>query len=356
MARPRERASVAGVFFLGLLEQVGAGWSTAPRPALFATRDAPVNASGDGYDPARLGTLLAHLGRDQTPGMLGMLNGSSNMVLNMENDRVTPRSLLGRRLLRLREQASESQRALADRLGYPFSYIGRVERGEQLPSKALAEALDIHYKTCGLFVDMLEVAQDAAVADYTRDLVEREKKATRIKVFDSSLVPGLLQTESYARALTRATQPWASEERVVSLVEARMRRQWILEQPEPPYFWAVLDEAALKRPIGGAKCMGEQLARLLDTEHCPHVTLQVLPFTQGEHPILAGSLHLLTLKKGGTIGYAESFTSGDVVESPQRILKLTQQLDIAHAKALPEKESLDLIRTYLKEQQHDDDS
>jgi hypothetical protein len=87
-----------------------------------------------------------------------------------------------------------------------------------------------------------------------------------------------------------------------------------------------------------------------------YVSVQVLPFAQGAHPLLGGSLSLLTLRNGATIGYAESFDSGEQAESPGRVLHLTQRFDIARAKALPESESLDLIRRYLREYADDDDS
>jgi hypothetical protein len=84
--------------------------------------------------------------------------------------------------------------------------------------------------------------------------------------------------------------------------------------------------------------------------------VQVLPFTQGEHPLLGGSLSLVTLQNGATIGYVESFASGDQLESPKMVLELTQLLDIARSKALPESESLELIKSYLKEYEHERDS
>jgi transcriptional regulator with XRE-family HTH domain len=275
---------------------------------------------------------------------------------NNENDKATPRTMLGRRLRRMREDAGLSQRALADQIGYPFSYIGRVERGEQLPSEALAIALDAHFGTSGLFVDLLEMAQDASIPDYGRAIVSSEDKATRIQSFNSSLIPGLLQTEGYARALFRISLPRESEEELSERVETRMRRKRVFSKGEPPYFWAIMDEAALKRPIGGAKCMRDQISHILDASRKPHITVQVLPFTQGEHPLLGGSLSLVTLQNGATIGYVESFASGDQLESPKMVLELTQLLDIARSKALPESESLELIKSYLKEYEHERDS
>lgn len=144
---------------------------------------------------------------------------------NEDDDRATPRTVLGRRLRRMRETANLSQRALADKVGYPHTYISRVERGEQLPSEALTEDLDTHFATDGLLAELLSMALDASIPDYGRAVVEREGKAARIQVFGSSLIPGLLQTEDYAHALFRESLPGESEERTNERVATRMRRQ-----------------------------------------------------------------------------------------------------------------------------------
>ncbi|GLV73464.1 Scr1 family TA system antitoxin-like transcriptional regulator [Streptomyces hygroscopicus] len=278
------------------------------------------------------------------------------MELHDDEGRATPRTMLGRRLRRLREAAGLSQRTLAKEVGYPNTYISRVELGEQLPSEALVSALDAHFGTDGLFADLLELAQDASIPDYGRVIVSSEEKATRIQTFTSSLIPGLLQTEEYAYALFRTSIPGESEAGLRERIDTRMRRKRVFSKPNPPFFWAIMDEAALKRPIGGPKCMRDQIAYMLEAVRAPHITTQVLPFTQGEHPMLGGSLSLLTLHSGATIGYVESFGSGEPVESPSKILELTQLFDIARSKALPEKESLALIQTYLREHDDEDDS
>jgi transcriptional regulator with XRE-family HTH domain len=264
--------------------------------------------------------------------------------------------VLGRRLRRLRENAGLSLRGLADKVGYPHTYISRVERGEQLPSDVLAGDLDTYFETDGLFVDLLAMAQDSSIPDYGRVVVEKEDKAARIQVFASSLVPGLLQTEDYAFALCLESLPGETEEQVKERVATRMRRKRVFDREEVPFYWAIIDEASLKRPIGGAKCMVGQIHHLLKAVESPHVSLQVLPFTQGAHPMLGGSLSLLTLQNGATIGYVESFASGEQVESPKKILELTQMFDIARSKALPQGETLELIRAYLKEYEDEDDS
>ncbi|WP_246430852.1 helix-turn-helix domain-containing protein [Streptomyces rectiverticillatus] len=150
--------------------------------------------------------------------------------------------MLGRRLRRSRERAGLSLRALAAKVGYPYTYIGRVERGEQLPSEALAESFDVYFGTDGLFVESLSVAQDILIANYSREFVVKERQALRIQVFTSSLIPGLLQTEGYARELFRAGMPGKHSDALEAHVAARMNRQRIFEREDSPFYWAIIDE------------------------------------------------------------------------------------------------------------------
>lgn len=273
-----------------------------------------------------------------------------------ENGRTTPRVMLQRRLRRSRERAGLSVRALAEKVDYPYGYLSRVENGKQLPSDALAEALDTFFDTDGLYGELLEMSRANLIADYSRSVVAREPEALRIQVFTSSIVPGLLQVEGYARSLFRESLPGESPEALDERVQVRMSRQRVLQREVPPYYWAVLDEAALRRSVGGRACMREQLAHILKAAESLRTTVQVIPFEQGAHSMLGGSLTLHTFADGGTIALVESFANGEPVEAPSRLIELTQLFDVAHAKALPEAESLALVHRYLEEYEDEDDS
>lgn len=269
----------------------------------------------------------------------------------------TPAGMLATRATRARAKAGLSLRALAEKLGYPHTYLSRVERGEQLPSEALAEALDDFYGTDGLFADLLVVAVAAEVPVYGRKVLEEEKRAARIQTFNSSVVPGLLQTEPYTSALFTESMPGKDAEKVALQVAMRSHRRTVLDSATPPLYWAIMDEAALRRPVGGPAIMAEQIRHLLDTiANNSAVRVQVLPFTRGVHPLLGGSLSLLTLRDGLTFAYVESFASGTSVDTPADVLELTTLLDIARSKALDSGESVTLFREYLKEYEDDIDS
>lgn len=264
-------------------------------------------------------------------------------------ERPTVRRVLGSTLRRHREQAQLSLRELATKTTYNHTYIGRVERGEQLPSDALAQSLDDVLGTGGALFELLEVAREGAIQDYGRTLIHREFSAARIQVFTSSVVPGLLQTPSYARALFDASRLRKSDADLDDAVVARVGRQRIFAREEPPFFWAIMDEAALRRPVGSGDCMREQLTYVAEAARSPHVSCQIFPFGAGVHPMLGGSLTLLTMNDGEAVGHLESFGSGELVESPKRIIELTELFDTVRAGALPQEESLSLIRKYAEE-------
>ncbi|MDX3295110.1 helix-turn-helix transcriptional regulator [Streptomyces scabiei] len=269
----------------------------------------------------------------------------------------TPAGMLATRATRARAKTGLSLRALAEKLGYPHTYLSRVERGEQLPSPALAEALDDYYGTDGLFADLLVVAAAAEVPVYGRKVLEEEKRAARIQTFNSSVVPGLLQTEPYTTALFTESMPGKDAEKVALQVGMRSHRRAVLDSAAPPLYWAIMDEAALRRPVGGPAIMAEQIRHILDIiESNSAVRVQVLPFSRGVHPLLGGSLSLLTLRDGVTFAYVESFASGASVDTPADVLELTTLLDIARSKALDSGESVTRFRKYLKEYEDDIDS
>ncbi|MFE2036600.1 DUF5753 domain-containing protein [Streptomyces scopuliridis] len=279
------------------------------------------------------------------------------MELNNESDKLTPRLRLGRRVRRLRERRRLSIRQLSEQVGgHSHSYLGRVELGDQLPSEALVRLLDEFFDTDGVLADLLELAHDSLIPDYSRMFISKEPSAERIQVFTSSLIPGLLQTEEYARELFRRSLPNESEDGLNERIAIRMRRQRVFDREEPLPYWAMIDEAALRRPTARKRHMVEQLRHLVKMAARPRITIQVLPFAKGMHPMLGGGLTLMTLKEGGTIALVESFDSGEAVESTKRVVELTEGLDLARSMALTDDESLDLIRRYLKEYEDEDDS
>ncbi|MQY13877.1 hypothetical protein SRB5_40330 [Streptomyces sp. RB5] len=207
---------------------------------------------------------------------------------------------------------------------------------------------DTHFNSDDLFQELLDLAHDNMIAEYSRSFVEQEKDAVRIQVFTSSSIPGLLQIEEYTRECFRLDPTAEATNELDARVTARMSRQRLFNGDSPPHYWAIIDETALKRPTASRDTMRAQLDHLLKMAEKPHISIQVLPFSQALHPMLGGSLTLLTLRNGSTVALVESFASGEPVESPQKVLELVERFDIGRSKALPASESLKLIRSYLK--------
>jgi transcriptional regulator with XRE-family HTH domain len=128
------------------------------------------------------------------------------MELNPDDERMTPRDVLARHVKRLREGANLSLRGLGDELRYGYSYINRVENGSQLPSKGMAKSLGAFFGMGALFTDLLKADHDATIPDYGQAL-RKEQEALRIQIFNSTVIPGLLQIEEYAREFIRNGRP-----------------------------------------------------------------------------------------------------------------------------------------------------
>ncbi|QKW51965.1 helix-turn-helix domain-containing protein [Streptomyces buecherae] len=271
------------------------------------------------------------------------------MELYKDDGKLTPRALLGRRLRRARERAELSQRALAELVGYPNTYISRVERNEQLPSEALAQKLDKVLDADDLFAELLALVHEASITRFTSDYVAKEAQANRIEVFTSSVLPGLLQTPEYARETYATGLSMKELPALEQHLSLRVQRQHLLLQDDPPLFWSIVDEAALKRLPSTGSIMKAQLERVLELSELPRVQVQILPFAQAFHPMMGGSLTLLTMTDGTTSALVESFATVEGIDAPQRVLDLQHRFDVARAQALPEAESRDVIRQYLKE-------
>jgi transcriptional regulator with XRE-family HTH domain len=221
------------------------------------------------------------------------------MTENDRDDRPTPRKALGGRLRKLRERAGLSLRELADDTTYNHTYLHRVELGQQLPSEALVTVLDTRFDTDGLLAELLEMARSGSIQEYSRKTIDKEATALRIQVSTSSVIPGLLQTDAYTRALFTANSPSTPPNEIDDAVAARMARKRTLNRGNnSALLWAIIDESALKRTVGTKGVMKEQLLSLIKDATSRDITIQVYPFERGDHPMLEGSLTLLTMKDG----------------------------------------------------------
>ncbi|GAA1151521.1 helix-turn-helix domain-containing protein [Streptomyces javensis] len=258
-------------------------------------------------------------------------------------------ALFGSRVRRLRTAAGLTQAELGERTHVVSTRITQIERASGAkPTFELARTLDSVLEADSLLVDMWPYVYREAFPDWSRAFMAYSERAVSIRQYAAHVVPGLLQTEDYARAVLRVGLSLTSEEQLEDRVTARLRRQERLTSPDRPELWVVLDEAVLLRPIGGRAVMREQLARLLDAAMEPHITVQVLPFDQAEHDVMGGSLTVLTSPDETEVAYTEGAHYGQLIEEPKDVKRFALSYDRLRAASLPPLMSLDMIRSVME--------
>ncbi|MEV5294734.1 helix-turn-helix transcriptional regulator [Streptomyces sp. NPDC053741] len=261
-----------------------------------------------------------------------------------------PRAFYGAELRRLREAAGLSQNELGERAFCSGTYIGLFEAAQRRPQVEISRALDALLGSGEHLQRLCRLARTSKVAGYFADAAELQQRASSIGSFNSMLVLGLLQTESYARALTRSAHPFADREVVEGHVRARMERASLLDSPTAPVLWVVMHEAALLVPVGGKAVMAEQLLHLAEQSASrPRLITQVLPFAAGAHPLLHASMTLMQFTEAPAVVYTEAAYSGQLVEEPALVEQHSSAYDLARAAALSPEASLDRIASAAKE-------
>ncbi len=171
-----------------------------------------------------------------------------------------------------------------------------------------------------------------------------EAEAVAISDFQSSVVPGLLQTADYARAGHEATMPRLSNEQIEMQIQAKLTRQSLLTQANPLTFRAVLDEAVLRRVVGGPRVMGKQLDRLIEVARLPNVTLQIIPFTVGSHPGLESNFNVLELPKPApSIVFVEGLVGSMYLERAEDLKRYQEVFERLQTVALSPKDTIGAI-------------
>lgn len=260
-------------------------------------------------------------------------------------------AFFGTELRRMRTAAGMSQVECGQRLSYSGSLVAGIESGERVATMEFARACDVLFRTDEFF-ERLCVAirkQARAYPSWFWDFVDREREATVIKEFEALAIPGLFQTEGYARGLFRACKLGVDDEEIGKHVAGRLERQQILTQAKPPMIWAVLDEAVIRRPVGGPPVMYGQLAHLMELAGRPRVVLQIMPFLAGGHAGLMGAFTLLTLGGGQEVAYTESAGSSQLIERPEDVESFALAFDALRAQALSPDASIDLIAQVMKD-------
>lgn len=249
--------------------------------------------------------------------------------------------------------AGLTQQELADAAIMTRSHTAHIEAGRRMPSKEDARRLDRALGTGNVLSSFLP-DDDAAVADYFEAARLLEQQAVMIHEFALSFMPGILQTEAYARAVLGTSFPLVSEEERDRLVVTRLERAKILDTPVTPVVWALLDEAVLRRVVGGADVMAEQIMRLVRLVERGRVRVHVMPYGVGAYQLLQSMLTLMWFGDQPPLAYSEGLQVGKVHDSPTVVTRLQGAYDLALSDALPLKGSLAMMLATAKDYGHKD--
>ncbi|MFF3819390.1 Scr1 family TA system antitoxin-like transcriptional regulator [Streptomyces bluensis] len=257
----------------------------------------------------------------------------------------SPRTFYGAELRRLREEAALSQEQLGERVFCSGTYIGQFESATRRPQPDLSKLLDGALGAGEHLQRLCELARKSKHADYFADAAELEKLAKTISEYAPMLVPGLLQTEAYARAITRATLPLAGDDVIEGYVSVRLERQRVLDGPTRPLLWAVLHETVLRVPMGGPAVMSHQLRHIVGMVDRREALVQVLPFTAAADAFMNGLVSIMTFPDAPPVVYTEGPGVGQLVEEPALVEQCQRSYDLVRAAALSPAASLALLKS-----------
>lgn len=261
----------------------------------------------------------------------------------------SPRAFYGAELRRLREKAGWSQEQLGERVFCSGTYVGQFESAVRRPQTDVSKQFDEVLGSGEHIQRLCRLARQSKHPDYFADAAELEKHAITISEYAPMLVPGLLQTESYARALTRATLPFAPEEEIEEHVRARLDRQRLLGDPTTPQLWAVIHEAVLRVPMGGSAIMCEQLLRVAELGRAHRIMVQVLPFEAAAQAVLNGMASGMTFKDAPPVTYTEGAGTGQLIDEPSLVEQNQKSYDLVRAAALSPVASLTLLESVAED-------
>jgi transcriptional regulator with XRE-family HTH domain len=265
---------------------------------------------------------------------------------------------LGALLRALRTGKGLTVEQVADRLLCSPSKVSRMETGHGIATpRDIRDLCDLYEVTDPAERDrMMTLARegkrrawwqsyDLAYANY----VGLEEAAVAISAFQSSVVHGLLHTADYARAQHESSMPRLDPHQIDLQIEAKLARQRILTQPNPPGFAVVLDEAALHRLVGGRQVMADQLAKILDMSALPNVNVQILPFELGAHPALEANFTILQLPDPTPgVVFVEGMIGSTYLDRPEDLKRYHDVFNKLQSMALNPQDTSDLVAELLR--------
>lgn len=260
-----------------------------------------------------------------------------------------PFKVFGGLLQFFREKAGWTSDQLGARVYLSGSQIRKIEAGTRAPTEALVRTCegipDLHCD--GALQRVFEMLEDylttGVFPGWFKGWPKKEAVAVRLRVFGLVVLPGLVQTGEYARAII-STRMGITADRLDSEVAARLARQAVLDREQPLEYWVILDEAALRRPVGSREIMGQALTHLAELARRPNIVVQVIPLEAGAHLGLnGGSFEIAEFEDGPDAAYQDSAVSGQIIEDQDAVKELAHLWDALQRVTLPEAPSLRMI-------------
>lgn len=257
--------------------------------------------------------------------------------------------VFGRQLKRFREWAELERPEFGSRTGYSASSIASFEQGRRIPPPRFIDKADEVLGARGILKELKEDVARAQYPAFFRDAARLEAEAVELHVYATQAVPGLLQTEEYARSVFVMRRPLLDEETVEQRVAARLARQEIFSRTPLPTISFVIEEAVLHRPLGGSGVMRGQLEEILLHGHRRNVEIQVMSTDREEHAGLAGPFTLIETKEGRRIAYVEVLKDSRLYTERKSVREIEEQYGLLRAQALTPRESLAVVEKLLGE-------
>ncbi|MFD9026449.1 MULTISPECIES: helix-turn-helix domain-containing protein [Streptomyces] len=251
--------------------------------------------------------------------------------------------VFGRQLKRFRLRAGLERAEFGSRTGYSASTIAAFEQGRRVPPPRFIDVADGILDAGGVLQEMKEEVARAQFPAFFRDAARLEAEALEVSVYDTLLINGLLQCKPYARAVFAMWRPLLDEDVIRERLEARLDRQKIFARRPAPRLTFVMEEAALRRPLGGLSIWREQLEHLSIIGRMRNVEIQIMPLNRWEHAGLAGPFTLMETKEERKIAYTEVQGESRVHTERAKVRDLEAAYGTLRAQALTPTESLAMI-------------
>ncbi|WP_371100402.1 helix-turn-helix domain-containing protein [Streptomyces sp. PU_AKi4] len=259
--------------------------------------------------------------------------------------------MVGALLALYRQAAGHTQRSLGERFVISEQQIASIEQGRRPLKPDLAEQLDELLCTRGaLSVALSRMPEVDLIPLWAEEFLDREREAIAISSYENQVLPGLLQTEAYARAVFRSRVPFYDEDTIARRTAARIERQAVLHGNEAPISCFVVWEPVVRAPFGGREVWTEQLRHLRTCSELPGLMLQVLPLDRASHASLDGPFVLLETPEHQRLAYTENQRGSQLIADPDEVAILTQKCAMLRSQALTPEDTRELLDRLLGEQ------